>query len=79
MARSMQKAIDDYHALCDRKGGVFGSFYSDDVNQLKKIAEDKGGINFREIEFECICNSLFAGFMIGYNAGRRYAREKGKG
>lgn len=75
----MQKAIDEYHALCDRRGGTFGSFYTDDVEQLRKIAEDAGGINFRNIEFECVSNSLFAGFMIGYRAGLRDVRKKNKG
>lgn len=79
MGRSMEKAIEDYKALCDQRGGTFGSFYSTDVEQLRKIAEDAGGINFRNIEFECISNSLFAGFMIGYRAGLRDARKKSKG
>ena len=79
MARSMQKAIDDYRALCDRKGGTFGSFYPDDVYQLRQVAEDKGGINFREIELNAIIGGLEAGFMIGYKAAKREARKKLQG
>lgn len=79
MTRSMQKAIDDYRALCDRKGGAFGSFYTDDVNQLRQIAEDKGGINFRKIELHAIVSGLEAGFMIGYKAAKREARKKLQG
>lgn len=79
MARSMQKAIDEYHALCDRRGGTFGSFYADEVEQLRKIAEDAGGINFRNIVFEAVYNSLMAGFMVGYRAGLRDSRKKNRG
>lgn len=75
MTRNIQKLIDDYHKLTKKKGGVFGSFYTDDVEQLRKIAEDAGGINFRNIVFEAIYNSLMAGFMVGYKAGLRAAAK----
>ena len=75
MTRNMQKLIDEYHKLTEKKGGNFGSFYMDDIKQLKKISEDAGGINFRNIEFQCIHNGLMAGFMIGYRAGIRAATK----
>ena len=79
MARSMQKAIEDYKALCDKRGKTFGSFYTDDLDQIRKIAEDAGGINFRNIELHCIMYGMEAGYMIGYQAGLRDARKKNKG
>lgn len=78
MKRSMQKAIDEYHALLKAKGGNFGSFYTSDLEELKKIATDKGGISFWDIVFSAIGNSLEAGFMIGYKAGLREAKRKRK-
>ena len=78
MKRSMQKAIDEYNALLKKKAGNFGSFYVSDVNELKKIATDKGGINFWDIVLSAIGNSLQAGFMIGYKAGLREAKRKRK-
>ena len=69
MERSIQKEIDEYNSLIKKKGGNFGAFYSSDVKQLQKIAEDKGGISFKNIVLEGIVNSLYAGFMIGYRAG----------
>lgn len=79
MGRSMEKAIEDYKALCDKRGGSFGSFYTDDLDQLRKIAEDAGGISFRNIELHCILHGLEAGFMVGYRAGLRDARKKKRG
>lgn len=79
MERSIQKEIDEYNSLREKKGGNFGAFYLSDVKQLQKIAEDKGGISFKNIVSEAIINSLEAGFMIGYRAGLREARKNAKG
>lgn len=79
MARSMQKAIDDYNSLIEKRGGTFGAFYASDMEELKKIATDKGGISFSNIVLEAVWNSLQAGFMVGYNAGLRDARKNAKG
>lgn len=79
MTRNMEKLIDEYHKLIEKKGGNFGAFYLSDVKQLQKIAEDKGGISFKNIVSEAIINSLEAGFMIGYRAGLREARKNAKG
>ena len=78
MKRSIKKEIDDYYKLRDKKGCNFGVFYVSDVEQLKKIATDKGGINFWNILLEAICSSLQAGFMVGYRAGLREAKRKRK-
>lgn len=77
MERSIQKGIDEYNSLREKKGGNFGAFYLSDVKQLQKIAEDKGGISFKNIVSEAIINSLEAGFMIGYRAGLRAATKGG--
>lgn len=77
MERSIQKEIDEYNSLREKKGGNFGAFYLSDVKQLQKIAEDKGGISFKNIVSEAIINSLEAGFMIGYRAGLRAATKGG--
>lgn len=79
MARSMKKAIDDYNALIEKRGGTFGAFYASDMEELKKIATDKGGISFSNIILEAVWNSLQAGFMVGYNAGLRDAKKNAKG
>lgn len=79
MARSMQKAIDDYNALIKKRGGTFGAFYTSDMEELKKIATDKGGISFWDILFEAVWNSLQAGFMIGYRAGLRDSKKNTEG
>lgn len=76
MERSIQKEIDEYNSLIEKKGGNFGAFYLSDVKQLQKIAEDKGGISFKNIVLEGIFNSLYAGFMIGYRAGLREAKAE---
>ena len=76
MKRSMQKAINEYHALLKEKGGNFGSFYVSDVNKLKKIATDNGGISFWDTVLSAIGNSLQAGFVIGYKAGLRESKKK---
>lgn len=73
---AFRKKIDEYNSLIKKKGGNFGAFYSSDVKQLRKIAEDKGGISFKNIVLEGIVNSLYAGFMIGYRAGLREAKAK---
>ena len=79
MARSMQKAIDDYNALIQRRGGKFGAFYASDMEELKNIAIVKGGINFWDILFEAVWNGLQAGFMVGYRAGLRDSKKNTEG
>ena len=75
MTRNMKKLIDEYHKLTEKKGGNFGAFTMNDAEQLRKLAEDRGGISFKNIVLEAIINSLEAGFMIGYRAGIRAATK----
>lgn len=76
MQRDLSKAIEEYNALCENKGGNFGAFYVSDYEQLRNIATDKGGISFWNIVLYAIDSSLAAGFMIGYKAAKREQKNQ---
>lgn len=66
MKRDVQKVLDEYQALKERKGNRFATFYYSDLQQVKKI-----GGNSR---FETISAALEFGFMTGYKAAKRERR-----
>lgn len=66
MKRDVQKVLDEYQALKERKGGRFAAFYYSDLQQIKAI-----GGNSR---FESMAAALKFGFMTGYKAAKRERR-----
>lgn len=71
MKRNIQKTIDEYDQLIRKKGGTFGAFYIADYQQLKEIITEKDCNDLWDV----IDDSLKAGFMIGYKAGLRAAKQ----
>lgn len=68
MKRDVEKALNEYHALQDRKKGTFGGFYANDFTSLW----DKHNIKApSEDIYNLTADALNFGFMIGYKAGKR--------
>ena len=76
--RDINKLIDEYKTLKAAKKGNFGAFYPSEVYEIREKAEKKGPY-IGDILFDAIANSLKIGFMVGYKAAQREARNKRHG
>lgn len=76
MARSIQKACDDYDK---RFGGTNeGSFFLSDIEQIRDMVlkDAYNGMSVNALLYKTISISLTAGFMIGYRKGRTDGKKR---
>lgn len=66
MNRSMEKAIEDYNRMVEKRKKTRYLLYMSDFFQLYELSDNKA---------DMIVNVLKAGFMIGYKAGRKDQKE----
>lgn len=66
MIRNMEKKLNEYKILCDKKGSRFGDFYQSDIVAI--MERNKNSTSPLPIS---ILEALEVGFMIGYNARKR--------
>ena len=76
MSRDIKKTIEEYNQLCEERDEDFGVFYLSDLQQLRNIAVEKGGIHFWDIVYYAIDASLSAGFIMGYRAAQSEIKKE---
>ena len=75
MQRNITKAIDNYSQWVQKQKSTKGALYVTDGLQLIERATKDGNCS----AFELAMDALYAGFWIGYTAGKREAAKKAKG
>lgn len=75
MARNMQKQIDECRKLWERRGNGSDGFTISEIEQLMNIAHAKEE-DGEDCVLAAVFESLYAGWIIGYRAGRRDAKRQ---
>jgi len=75
MKRDIEKAINNYSQWVMKQKTNKGALYCSDGMQLIERATKDGNCSV----FLLAMDSLYAGFWIGYTAGKREAAKKAKG
>lgn len=73
MRRDLEKSIEAYKKKFYNATGNAGAFYASDLEQIKELAIDSGGVVRL---WDAIGYALEAGFMVGYRYGKKEGKKK---
>ena len=74
MKRDLTRAVEEYNRKYNNPQTGKGSFYLEDLNQIKDMSKSRTGEGVSL--YGAIGNALKAGFIIGYRTAQRDARAR---